>query len=78
MRKRLIAGALLTAGLLAVPATALADDSVRITSGTTDSVRITSDTTDSVRITSDTTDSVRITADSVRITSGPSPDDKIW
>ncbi|WP_432950867.1 hypothetical protein ACQPXM_20265 [Kribbella sp. CA-253562] len=58
MRKRLIAGALLTAGLLAVPATALADGSVRITS--------------------DTTDSVRITADSVRITAGPSPDDKIW
>ncbi|ADB32512.1 hypothetical protein Kfla_3454 [Kribbella flavida DSM 17836] len=65
MRKRLFAGALLTAGLLAVPATALADDSVRITGGTTDSVRITDD-------------SVRITADSVRITSAPSPDDKIW
>jgi hypothetical protein len=69
MRTRIIAGALLTAGLLATPATALAD-SVRITSDAPDSVRITND---SVRITDD---SVRITADSVRITA--TPDDKIW
>ncbi len=60
MRTRIIAGALLTAGLLATPATALAD-SVRITGDETGSVRITGDETGSVRITGDETGSVRIT-----------------